>query len=232
MKITRNCVLILAAGKGTRLKSDLPKVLHKILDKTIIECVINSVLSAGVSPEDVGVLVGSGGEPVKILWQHEQLGTAHAVKSAQDWWSSYDKLVVLNGDVPLITPQSIQNLISENNDCTVTTFIAKNPAAYGRIIREDNKIRIVEFKDASEEQRKIQEVNAGCYAFDVKNLEKILPLIKNNNSQKEYYLTDALGLMNENNLSTGALILPEDETRYEEKNFPSLVQRGRYDFRP
>ena len=218
------CVLIMAAGKGTRMKSAIPKVLQPVLDSPIIDYVIRNVQSAGVSPENMAVLVGSGGEEVesyitknfpdvKILWQHEQLGTGHAVKSAREWWRNYDSLIVLNGDVPLMRPESLRELISSagKNDCTVITFEAENPGAYGRIIRGENSVSIVEYKDASQEQRKIREVNAGCYAFRVKSLLSIIDSINSNNAQKEYYITDALGLMNDAGMSTGAFILPEEE---------------------
>ena len=218
------CVLIMAAGKGTRMKSAIPKVLQPVLDSPIIDYVIRNVQSAGVSPENMAVLVGSGGEEVesyitknfpdvKILWQHEQLGTGHAVKSAREWWRNYDSLIVLNGDVPLMRPESLRELISSagKNDCTVITFEAENPGAYGRIIRGENSVSIIEYKDASQEQRKIREVNAGCYAFRVKSLLSIIDSINSNNAQKEYYITDALGLMNDAGMSTGAFILPEEE---------------------
>ena len=225
--ITMNnlCILVMAAGKGTRMRSATPKVLQPILDRPIIDYVLQSVFEAGIKPENVGVLVGSGGEIVEqhlrknfpselnILWQHEQLGTGHAVKSAREFWQRYDDLIVLNGDVPLIKPESLKKFLSESglNDCTVISFNASDAKQYGRIIRNGNKIEIVEFKDASDEQRKIHEVNAGCYAFKVKSLEKVIDLIKNDNAQKEYYLPDALYLMNEKNMKTGAFIFPEDE---------------------
>ena len=218
------CVLIMAAGKGTRMKSAVPKVLQPILDRPIIDYVISNALKTGTAPEDIGVLVGSGGElveahisqkfpDVKILWQHEQLGTGHAVKSARSWWSRYDHLVVLNGDVPLLKPDSLKELASccEEHDCTVITFIADYPNQYGRVIRLKDSVSIVEYKDASEEQRKIQEVNAGCYAFKVKSLDAVIDSITNNNAQHEYYLPDALGLMNAQGLITGAFTLPEEE---------------------
>ena len=215
----------MAAGKGTRMRSTTPKVLHPILDRPIIDYVLRSVFEAGIKPENVGVLVGSGGETVEqhlrknfpnelnILWQHEQLGTGHAVKSARGFWSSYENLIVLNGDVPLIKSESLKNFMNKSgdNDCTVISFNAKKPKQYGRIIHEENKIKIVEFKDASDKQRKIHEVNAGCYAFKVKSLEQVIDLIQNNNAQKEYYLPDALYLMNEKNMKTGAFIFPEKE---------------------
>ena len=218
------CVLIMAAGKGTRMRSAIPKVLQPVLESPIIDYVIQSVKSAGVSPENIAVLVGSGGEEVesyitknfpnvKILWQHEQLGTGHAVKSAREWWRNYDSLVVLNGDVPLMRPESLRELIASSgkNDCTVITFEAENPGAYGRIIRGENSVSIIEYKDASPEQRKIREVNAGCYAFRVRSLLSIIDSITNNNAQKEYYITDALGLMNDAGMSTAAFIMPEEE---------------------
>ena len=238
------CVLIMAAGKGTRMKSATPKVLQPILDRPIIDYVISNVLRAGVSPENIGVLVGSGGEQVEahisqnfpavnILWQHEQLGTGHAVKSARQWWSKYESLVVLNGDVPLIKPESLKELASccGKFDCTVITFIADYQNAYGRIIREENSVSIVEYKDASEEQRKIREVNAGCYAFRVKSLEKVIDQITNDNVQHEYYLPDALGLMNSQGMNTGAIAFPEEEmqgvnTQAELAN-AARVMRGR-----
>ena len=219
------CVLIMAAGKGTRMKSVVPKVLQPILDRPVIDYVLKSVFEAGINPENVGVLVGSGGELVEehlrktfpeelnVLWQHEQLGTGHAVKSARNFWQRYDDLIVLNGDLPLIKPESLKNFINGfgSDDCTVISFNAEDPKQYGRIIRNENSVKIVEAKDASDEELKIREVNAGCYAFKVKSLEKVIDLIKNENAQKEYYLPDALFLMNEKGMRTGAFIFPESE---------------------
>ena len=223
-KMDSLCVLIMAAGKGTRMKSAYPKVLQPILDRPIIDYVINNVLKAGVSQQNIAVLVGSGGEQVEahisqtfpavnILWQHEQLGTGHAVKSARQWWGRYKHLVVLNGDVPLLRPHSLDELMSccEEFDCTVITFMADYPNEYGRIIRTHDSVSIVEYKDATEEQRKIKEVNAGCYAFRVKALDEVIGDITNNNVQHEYYLPDALGLMNARGMNTGAIPLPEEE---------------------
>ena len=214
----------MAAGKGTRMKSAAPKVLHQVLDKPIIDYVIQNVLSIGIPPENIAVLIGSGGAlvqahivkqfpAVKILWQHEQLGTGHAVKSAREWWKDYANLVVLNGDLPLLKPESLKELVSccGKDDCTVITFNAEDPGAYGRIIRDNGRVSIVEFRDATEEQRKIHEVNAGCYAFRVEALQRVIDLITDNNAHKEYYLTDALGLMNDGGMSAGAFIMPEAE---------------------
>ena len=228
VKVMNNLsILIMAAGKGTRMRSATPKVLQPILDRPIIDYVLKNIFEIGIRPENVAVLIGSGGEIVEehlknnfpkelnILWQHEQLGTGHAVKSAKDWWSSYENLIVLNGDVPLIKPESLEEFIndfvSSGNDCTVISFNAEDPKQYGRILKTENSVSIVEYKDASEEQRKIHEVNAGCYAFKVKSLEKVIDLIKNDNAQKEYYLPDALALMNEKGMKTGAFIFSEEE---------------------
>ena len=238
------CVLIMAAGKGTRMKSALPKVLQPILDRPIIDYVISTALKTGVAPEDIGVLVGSGGElveehitknfpSVNVLWQHEQLGTGHAVKSARNWWKNYDSLLVLNGDVPLMTPESLTELASccEKHDCTVISFIANYPNQYGRIIRSENSVSIVEYKDADETQKAIPEVNAGCYAFRVKALDEIIDSITNNNAQHEYYITDTLGLMNQRGMHTGAFALPEEDMQgvntHAELAHVTAVMRGR-----
>ena len=222
------CVLIMAAGKGTRMRSAVPKVLQPVLDSPIIDYVIHTVKAAGVSPENTAVLVGSGGEEVeahvkknfpkvKILWQHEQLGTGHAVKTAKEWWSGYDYLVVLNGDLPLMKSESLRKLLSsvdeDENDGTVMTFVTENPGSYGRIIRDfdDDSVSIVEYKDATSSQREIHEVNAGCYAFKVESLLEVIDEITNDNAQNEYYITDVLGLMNEKGMSTGAFVMPENE---------------------
>ena len=222
--MSKLCVLVMAAGKGTRMKSATPKVLQPVLDRPIIDYVILSALSAGITQEDLAVLVGSGGElveshitekfpNVKIIWQHEQLGTGHAVKTAREFWSAYETLIVLNGDLPMMKPESLKRLIASagENDCSVITFEAENPGAYGRIIRGENSVSIVEYKDASPEQREIHEVNAGCYAFSVKSLLGIIDSITNSNAQHEYYITDALALMNDAGMSTGAFIMPESE---------------------
>ena len=221
-------VLIMAAGKGTRMKSSLPKVLQPMLDRAMIDYLLRSV---AVNLNNIVVLVGSGGEQVeehilkfnsefkqniKILWQREQLGTGHAVKCAVDWWKDLDDLIVLNGDLPLLTSQTLDNLINKFNlnkpDCAVITFVAENPGAYGRIIRENNnKIRIVEFKDANEAERGVKEVNAGCYFFTVKSLLKVIDNLKNDNAQGEYYLPDVLALMNNENMRVEAYAVSEDE---------------------
>lgn len=246
-------VLIMAAGKGTRMKSELPKVLQPLLDRPMLDYLLKSVISCNFNFNNISVLVGSGGEQVeqhiqnfndnlnnknlkiKILWQHEQLGTGHAVKCAMDWWKELDALIVLNGDLPLLKSETLYDLtekfIEKKPDCAIISFIAQNAGAYGRVIREKSgRIKIVEFKDASDEERKINEVNAGCYFFNVKSLLKVINNLSNNNAQGEYYLPEVLTLMNAENLTVEAYSVPEEEmtgvnTQAELANVTKIMRR-------
>ena len=228
-------VLIMAAGKGTRMRTALPKVLQPLLDRPMLDYLLRSVLSSDAQvhvPQNgvksVAVLVGSGGEQVeehlakdfqgslKILWQKEQLGTGHAVRVAQDWWGDFETLLVLNGDLPLLSVESLNAFMGRFNedqpDCAILSFVARNPAAYGRVIHSSqNGVRVVEFKDATEEQRQVREVNAGCYAFNVTSLQAVIGKITNDNAQKEYYLPDALKLMAEAGMRVEAYPMPEED---------------------
>lgn len=195
-------VLILAAGLGKRMKSKYPKVVHKILGKPMINWVVDLAKNFG----EVGVVVGHKAEvvkgylsdDVKTYLQEPQLGTGHAVMCAKEFISENEDLLVLYGDVPLLSKETIEMLRNEheekNNQVTVLTFITENPAGYGRIVRTDGKIKIVEDKDASEEEKKINEVNSGIYIFSGKFLLDNLENLKNNNAQGEYYLTDLVGM--------------------------------------
>ncbi len=216
-------ILIMAAGKGTRMKSGLPKVLHPILDTPILEYLLKSVISSVTA--DIAVLVGSGGEQVcsylekfpsvKVLWQKEQLGTGHAVQTAQSWWKQFKTLLVLNGDLPLLKPQTLNTFLKEHEEseakCSILTFQTENPGSYGRIIRHEGHVSIVEFKDATEEERLIREVNAGCYVFDVQSLSGVIGSLHNNNSQGEYYLPEVVSLLSEKGAEIRAIEAPEDE---------------------
>ena len=195
---------MLAGGKGVRMKSDLPKVLHPLCGKSLIEHVVDSLNSAGI--DDILVVVGYRGDEViqklggriNYVWQHEQLGTGHAVMQAENYFKDYDgNVIIACGDVPLIKPETFQALmLSAEDDVTgavVLTMIQDNPAGYGRIVKENGKfVRIVEEKDASEEQRTIKEVNSGTYIFKSKYLFEGLKRINTENAQGEYYLPDAL----------------------------------------
>ncbi|HOS52491.1 MAG TPA: bifunctional UDP-N-acetylglucosamine diphosphorylase/glucosamine-1-phosphate N-acetyltransferase GlmU [Fervidobacterium sp.] len=193
-------VLILAAGLGKRMKSKYPKVIHKILGKPMI----NWVVDLGKDFGEVGAVVGHKAEIVKrylpedvsVYIQEPQLGTGHAVMCAKDFICPDQDLLVLYGDVPLLKKETIERLVrvhQENEyDVTVLTFVPENPSGYGRIVRHDTNIKIVEDKDTNEEQKKIREVNSGIYIFSGKFLLENIEKISNNNAQKEYYLTDVV----------------------------------------
>lgn len=195
---------MLAGGKGVRMKSDLPKVLHPLCGKSLIEHVLDSLNSAGI--DDILVVVGYRGDEVidklgsgvNYVWQHEQLGTGHAVMQAEDYFKDYDgDVIIACGDVPLIRPETFQALMRSADDsetgAVVLTMMQENPTGYGRVIKKDgNFIRIVEEKDADDEQRKIREVNSGTYIFKSRYLFEGLKRINTENAQKEYYLPDAL----------------------------------------
>ena len=200
--------VILAAGKGTRMKSDTPKVLHEIFNKPLVGRVLDAVIEAG-SSENV-VVVGHGADLVEkyvlnnyekatCVLQKEQLGTGHALKMACDKLKDFKgNLLVVCGDTPLIKADTLKKIVefhNENNaDITVMTAIFDEPKGYGRIVRDnDGKVNaIVEEKDATPDIRIIQEVNAGIYCFNWETVANGIDEIKNNNAQNEYYLTDLI----------------------------------------
>lgn len=198
-------VVILAAGKGTRMRSDLPKVLHTVGGKPFLTHVVECAET--LSATNISVVVGHGSELVKktmegrslnFIEQTEQLGTGHAVQQALPYLDEASTTLILYGDVPLISPDTLRNLLEKvsNNSMGLLTMIAKDPTGYGRIIRdaENNVTAIVEQKDASEEQKLIQEVNTGVMAVATKDLQNWLPQLTDNNAQKEYLLTDIIAL--------------------------------------
>ena len=208
--------LILAAGKGTRMKSKVPKVLHKVGGKPMLQHVIDAAKKAGSSREVV--VIGSGAElvektitGVEFVLQAEQLGTGHAVLAAEkNFADSEGTLLILCGDTPLLTGELLKNFVAthEGSACAATVLTAKMPDAtgYGRIIRDpDGTFRkIVEDKDATELEKKITEVNAGVYCFDVKKLFGALAKVNNNNAQGEYYLPDVLPILMDAGEKVGA----------------------------
>lgn len=208
--------IILAAGKGTRMKSALPKVVHKVCGKEMVNHVINVSKKSGVS--EIVAILGHGSEVVKdvlptdtkIAMQTEQLGTGHAVMMANDYITEDDTIVVLCGDTPLVNSDTLENLfkyhIENGYHATVLTTKVDNPTGYGRIIRDENQdlLKIVEQKDANEEEKLVNEINSGIYCFNGKSLKEALSKINNNNAQGEYYLTDTVEIMRDNNLKVGA----------------------------
>lgn len=208
--------LILAAGKGTRMKSKLPKVLHKVGGKSMLQHVIDATKKAGSSREVV--VIGSGAElveksikDVEFVLQEEQLGTGHAVLSAKKNFENSDGTVlILCGDTPLLTSKLLEDFTAVHNEstCAATVLTAKMPDAtgYGRIIRDSDGAfkKIVEDKDATEDEKKILEVNAGVYCFDVKKLFGALERVRNDNAQGEYYLPDVLTILMDEGETVGA----------------------------
>lgn len=208
--------IILAAGKGTRMKSKYPKVIHKVCGKEMVNHVINVSQKSGVN--DIVVILGHESDVVKerlprdsmIAMQTEQLGTGHAVKMAKEYINDEDTIVVLCGDTPLIKEDTLKRLFAyhlENEyHATVLTTKVDNPTGYGRIIRDNNEdlLKIVEQKDANEEEKAVKEINSGIYCFNGKSLRESLDLIDNNNAQGEYYLTDTIYIMRDRGQKVGA----------------------------
>ena len=198
-------VIILAAGKGTRMYSDLPKVLHKLAGKSLVEHVIDS--AEALNAESISLIYGHGAEQVKdslkereLIWceQKEQLGTGHAVQQAIEAVNDSANVLILYGDVPLLSTETLHKLIEAKQDSSIALLTAnlENPQGYGRIVRNnDLKIeKIVEEKDASETIRQITEINSGVMVVNGDKLKQWLTKIGNNNAQGEYYLTDLIEL--------------------------------------
>lgn len=200
--------IILAAGKGTRMHTDLPKCAYPFLGKPMVSYIIKSLKQANVS--EIITVVGYKKEEVikcldkdiKVAIQEEQLGTGHAVKCAKSALSSLDGLtLIFPGDMPLIDSETINSLvethIKANNTLTVVTTILDDAMKYGRIYREKNGNikKIVEFKDCTPEQLEIKEINSGLFCVDTKVLFEALDEVKNLNNQHEYYLTDIVEII-------------------------------------
>jgi bifunctional UDP-N-acetylglucosamine pyrophosphorylase / glucosamine-1-phosphate N-acetyltransferase len=209
-------VLILAAGLGTRMRSNLAKVLHKLDGRPLINHVCRT--ATALAPRKVYAVIGHQGEDVKsavleeldsehaeFVWQKEQLGTGHAVNAAREFLENEDStLLVLSGDVPMIRAETLAALVQQHRShrgrgaaCTILTVKLDDPTGYGRIVRDDHGLfdRIVEQKDATDDERKVKEINSGIYCFDTRKLFTALSSVKNENSQGEYYLTDVPALL-------------------------------------
>jgi bifunctional UDP-N-acetylglucosamine pyrophosphorylase/glucosamine-1-phosphate N-acetyltransferase len=211
------------------MKSELPKVLHPLLDKPLLGCLLKTLsrldLDARRKPE-IAVLVGYKGDRVRdylkssfpdveVLRQSEQLGTGHAVQVSCGWWERFDHVLVLGGDLPLLTLRTLRSFVDFHFDadaaCSLLSFVASDPDGYGRIIRSAGTVSIVEHKDATPEQRLVREVNAGCYLFETKALSRAIGRLKNDNAQGEYYLPDVVGLMNGEGMKIKTLAAEERE---------------------
>ncbi len=222
--MTTRKAVILAAGKGTRMKSELPKVVHRIDGKCLVDYVIEAARGADVT--DICLVVGYKHEIVEeqieakdvtFAMQSEQLGTGHAVKCASDFLGTEGVTMILFGDTPLITADTLRRLSdyheAAGNTVTVLSAFVDDPTGYGRIIRDENGafVKSVEHKDATEAERESKEVNSGMYLFDTKKLQEALQQIRPNNAQGEYYLPDTLTILKEQGCKVDAYAL-EDAT--------------------
>ena len=223
--------IILAAGKGTRMKSDTPKVLHQIFNKTLLGYVIDAVNNTKLADENY-VIVGHQAEKVeeyvnehydnaRTVLQSPQLGTGHAVSMVCPYLEEFEgEVIILCGDTPLITSDTLKTFIAGhrelNSDITVMSAVFDTPTNYGRIVRNDDGSlnSIVEEKDATVEQKAIKEINAGIYCLNWAKVKNSFSQLKTNNAQGEYYLTDIIKWGNENGLNVNAHILERNEEIY------------------
>ncbi len=196
-------VIVLAAGQGKRMRSDLPKVLHPLAGRPLLAHVLDA--ARALAPRKTIVVHGHGGEQVRaafpgqdVEWvlQAEQLGTGHAVRQALPKLSGDGEVLILYGDVPMVRPQSLERLASAAREgVAIMTADFADPSGYGRVLRDSagRVERIVEEKDASSAERAVREINAGLMALDARRLRDWLARLGNRNAQKEYYLTDLVG---------------------------------------
>lgn len=219
------CAIILAAGEGKRMNSHIPKVLHNVCGKEMINHVIDTLRNCNI--ENVNVVIGKGAEKVKkgtesrnisYSVQEVQLGTGHAVMCAEEFLKDKTGTVaIFVGDGPLITENTVNSLINYHEQgefsATILTSIMNDPAKYGRIIRDEKGQveKIVEFKDCNEDEVKVQEINSGMYCFDIQALLCTLSKLNNNNNQGEYYLTDVIEILKKENKKVGAINVPTEE---------------------
>jgi bifunctional UDP-N-acetylglucosamine pyrophosphorylase/glucosamine-1-phosphate N-acetyltransferase len=224
----RRAAVILAAGKGTRMPSDIPKVMHEVGDRPMVLHVVDTIrgvcdggifLVVGYMAEKVIEAVkgrGSVDEAVEFVYQREQLGTGHAVLQCEDALSGFDgTVIVLNGDVPGLKAETIEKFAgyhdNEGAAATVLTATVERPAGYGRIVKDSEGalLRIVEEKDASDEEKKIREINSGLFCFDKSQLFGALKSTDRENAQNEYYLTDIIDVLKQKGESVRAFCVDD-----------------------
>lgn len=235
-------IIIMAGGLGKRMDSNIPKVLHEVVlpnnTKIKYPMLIHVILTAiKLNPKKIFIIVGkfkeiisqtisnyiSNQDLIEYVEQTEALGTGHAIKCCLPFISNFieDTAIILSGDVPLISPKTLANLIGQTNKILITKLI--DPTGCGRIIFSDKQIlKIVEQKDCSDSEKLIQYVNCGIYQIKVKDLNNLIPLITNNNKSNEYYLTDIIDLMIQNNIPINTWELA-DSNQYEIKNVNTKI---------
>lgn len=235
--MTDIATVILAAGKGKRMKSDLPKVLHPLNERPMIHYVID--VAEKIDSKKIVLIVGHKKElvmdatkdrNVKYVTQENQLGTGHAVLQTKPLFENFKgNILVLSGDVPLLRSESLNKLIEFHNQnqplATLLTAEMDDPTGYGRIIRNGNGFveKIVEEKDADKSTKKIKEINVGIYIFDSTALFETLPLVNNDNSQGEYYLPDVLKIYVERKEKIAAILTPDVEETHGINDIEQLV---------
>jgi len=244
-------IIILAAGKGTRMRSNQPKVLHRVGGKPILGHVLDCAKS--LNPEKIIVVYGYGGEQVKAAFEHEdlhwaeqkeQLGTGHAVQQAVPYLDDDAEVLILLGDVPLANVDACKTLVEAADDkLVIQSFIKPDPTGYGRIIRNESDLvtAIVEHKDATELQRQVGEVNTGIMAMPSRYLKNWLQRLSNDNAQQEYYLTDIVGFAVADSVDVTASIIEDEwsvtginskhdlaliERVYQQRHAEALLERG------
>ena len=217
-------VIILAAGKGTRMQSDIPKVCFKLAGKTLIQRVVDTSLK--INADLIAIVVGYKKEMVidtieahqniHFVTQENQNGTGDAVKSAKELFQRFDgNVFILCGDVPLLKAETLQKMLDKHLEakahCTVLTMILNDPDKYGRMVRDDkgNVCEIVEFRDATDEVKQIKEINTGIYVLNCKHLFDAIEEINDQNNQNEYYLTDVLKIFYHKGLKIESIILDD-----------------------
>lgn len=222
-----NKAIIMAAGEGTRMKSNISKVLHKVLNKPIISYIIDSAKESGM--KEIIIIVGKNEQAVKEEFGDEFIfvkqeigegipyGTGYAVKLTENYIEDEDSILVLNGDIPLITEKSLNLFVkyhNENqNDATVLTADFDDPTGYGRVItdNENNLIKIVEHRDCNHEESKVKEINSGIYIFNGKKLKDALNHLDTNNNQGEMYITDVFEILKNDNSKISAFKIENNE---------------------
>ncbi|MGE0592085.1 MAG: bifunctional UDP-N-acetylglucosamine diphosphorylase/glucosamine-1-phosphate N-acetyltransferase GlmU [Vicinamibacterales bacterium] len=217
-------IVVLAAGQGTRMRSSLPKVLHKVGGRTMLDHVL--VAARALSPASISIVVGHkaesvkahlGGTEVQFALQEPQLGTAHALRQVEPLLRGRQgTLVLLSGDVPRLQGATLAGLVRAHQEAraaaTVLTAVVERPYGYGRIVRTDGQIaRIVEERDASPAERQIREINSGIYAFDLEPLFEALNQVASQNAQGEYYLTDLVAIYRRRKLPVATLVTDDVE---------------------
>lgn len=232
-------VVILAAGQGSRMKSALPKVMHKLAGKAMVQHVVDS--ACALAPEALHLVIGHEGEQVEqamagqslnFVWQREQLGTGHAVAQAMPAIGQDSVVLVLYGDVPLTRPETLEQLvkIAAQGDLGLLTVTLEDPTGYGRIVRNavGDVVAIVEHKDASEQQKLIREVNTGILALPSAALHEWLPRLSANNAQGEYYLTDVIAMAAEEGMRVRAIQPDAEQEVQGVNNRQQLAQLERW----